>query len=189
MRVRFALIVIIMLGMGSLTGVSAQDVKIDESSIRLVDPLPESATDPVATPIEVSVPAPVVVDANEPTAISKLVNELMNVLIPAFITLIGLLATFILNWIRKKFKLNVSDHQISSWSTVAEKAAHRAAEWARNKSKQMTDGKKVPGPEVLDVAVDWAVEMGKAFKLPDIGREKLIGLIESRLHVKRGTEI
>jgi hypothetical protein len=124
-------------------------------------------------------------DDAKQTALSKLSEELMNILIPAFVTLIGLLVTFILNWVRRKFKLNVSDAQIASWAVLAEKAANRGAEWARNKAKDLTDDKTVPGPEILEVAVDWAVEMGKSLKLPEMGREKLIGLIEGHLATKR----
>lgn len=133
-------------------------------------------------------PKPAIAPAMEEvkqTALAKLSEELLNILIPAFVTLIGLLVTLILNWVRKKFKLNVSDSQISTWSVLAEKAANRGAEWARNKAKDLTDGKTVPGPEILEVAVDWAVEMGKSLKLPEMGREKLIGLIEGHLAVKR----
>ena len=121
------------------------------------------------------------------TALSKLSEELMDIFIPAFLALISSLVAFLLNWVRKKFKLNVSNDQIDIWAKVAEKAAARGAEWARNKAKDLTEGEKVPGPEVLEVAVDWAVEMGKTFKLPEMGREKLIGLIESHLHNKRTT--
>lgn len=124
-------------------------------------------------------------DPTKQSALSKLSEDLMNILIPAFLALIGMLVTFILNWVRKKFKLNVSDAQIATWATLAEKAANRGAEWARNKAKELTEDKKVPGPEVLEVAVDWAVEMGRSLKLPEMGREKLIGLIEGHLAAKR----
>jgi len=120
-----------------------------------------------------------------PTALAKLTTEVMNILIPAFLTLIGLLVAWVLNWVRKKFHLNVSDAQIDAWSKLAEKAANRGAEWARAKAKAATDGKKIPGPEVLEVAVDWAIEMGRVFKLPEMGREKLIGLIEGHLFTER----
>ena len=128
---------------------------------------------------------PKVEEPAEPGALSKLTSDLMDVLIPAFVTLIGLLVTWLLNLVRKKTKLDVSDKQIASWAELAKKGANRGAEWARNKAKSLTDGKKVPGPEVLDVAVNWAVDMGRAFKLPEIGREKLVGLIEAHLFEKR----
>lgn len=124
-------------------------------------------------------------DPTKQSALSKLADDLMAILIPAFLALVGMLVTFILNWVRKKFKLNVSDAQIASWAALAERAANRGAEWARNKARDMTDGKKVPGPEILEVAVDWAVEMGRSLKLPEMGREKLVGLIESHLAARR----
>jgi hypothetical protein len=151
-------------------------------------PAPEPAAEPAPAPepaAEVApAPAPAA-DATAPTALSNLSAELMNILIPVFVSLIGALAAFLLNWVRKKFKLNVSDHQIAAWAGIAEKAANRGGEWARNKAKEATEDKKVPGPEVLEIATNWAVEMGVHFNLPEMGREKLIGLIESHLHAKR----
>ena len=121
----------------------------------------------------------------EETALSKLSSEIMNILIPVFATLMLGLATLVLNWVRKKFKLQVSDQAIYQWSLIAKKAADRGGEWARNKAKELTDDKKVPGPEVLEVAVDWAVMAGRQYGLPEMGREKLIGLIEGQLHMDR----
>lgn len=141
-------------------------------------PVPESAAETPAAPAPAAT-------APAPTALSNLSAELMNILVPVFVSLIGALAAFLLNWVRKKFKLNVSDHQIAAWAGIAEKAANRGGEWARNKAKEATEDKKVPGPEVLEIATDWAVEMGVHFNLPEMGREKLIGLIESHLHAKR----
>lgn len=144
---------------------------------------------PVETPnIEAakSVPAPIAeISKDTPTALSKLSSEVLNILVPVFLLLIGLLVTWILNWVRKKFKLDVTDQQIASWVSLADKAANRGAEWARNKAIELTEGKTVPGPEVLEVAVNWAIEMGIAFNLPEMGREKLIGLIESNLYARR----
>ena len=91
----------------------------------------------------------------------------------------------LLNWLRRKFKLQVSDQQIATWSKLAAEAANRGAEWARAKAKTAADGQKVPGPDVLDVAVNWALDMGEAMKLPQLGREKLIGLIEAELFKTR----
>lgn len=154
-------------------------------------------TAPVEAVAEVEVPetenGPAVENASnapepglaEETALSKLSAELMNIIVPVFSTLMLGLATLVLNWVRKKFKLDVSDKAIYQWSLIAERAAARGGEWARNKLKTLTDGEKVPGPEVLEVAVDWAVMAGKAYGLPDMGREKLIGLIEGQLHIDR----
>ena len=147
-------------------------------------PDPEVTTAGVEPEKPVVVPEPEAAPAGQ-TSLMKLVDQVVGILIPAFLTLIALLVTFILNWIRKRLKLNVSDQQIHSWSVVATKAASRGAEWARAKAKEAVIDKKVPGPDVLDVAVDWAVDMGITFKLPEIGREKLIGLIESKLFDSR----
>jgi hypothetical protein len=142
---------------------------------------PETENGPAVEDVS-NAPAPTLA---EETALSKLSTEIMNVLIPVFSTLMLGLATLVLNWVRKKFKLQVSDQSIHQWSLIAQKAADRGGEWARNKAKDLTDDKKVPGPEVLEVAVDWAVMAGKQYGLPDMGREKLIGLIEGRLHMNR----
>ena len=153
-------------------------------------PAPEPAPEPEATPeAPAEAPAPVA-EAPAPksatqTSLDKLSSEILNVLIPIFVLLVGGLATALLNWVRKRFKLDVSDKQISQWSMVAEMGASRGGEWARNKAKDLTEGEKVPGPEVLEVAVNWALDYGVAHGLPEMGREKLEGLIESKLHVKR----
>jgi len=147
-----------------------------------LEPKPE----PVAAAVVEVAPATVAVPAEkELTALAKFSTEIMNVLVPIFVTLIGALATLLLNWVRKKTKLEVSDKQIASWSAYAELGAARAGEWARNKANAAADGKKVPGPEVMEVAVNFAIDMGKQYKLPEMGREKLEGLIEGHLHKTR----
>ena len=112
----------------------------------------------------------------------------MNVLIPAFGTLISGLLAIVLLWLRRKFKLDVSDQQIASWSRLGRKGALRAAEWARKKMKDLTEDKKIPGPEILEVGVNWALEAGKAAGLPEMGREKLEGWVEAELFDLRREE-
>lgn len=119
------------------------------------------------------------------TSLDKLSSEILNILIPAFVTLIGGLFALLLSWIRKKLQLDVSNKQIYQWSMVAEMAADRAGEWTRNKTKDLTEGKTIPGPEILEVGANWGLEYGKAHGLVDIGREKLEGLIESKLQARR----
>lgn len=119
------------------------------------------------------------------TGLSKLSSSLMDIIIPAFSTLILGLFAVLLAWVRKKLKLDVSNQTIYQWSDVIRKAIARGDEWARNKAKDLADGKKVPGPDILDVSLDWAIEAGRAYGLPEMGREKLIGLLESQLHLER----
>lgn len=158
-------------------------------------PTPESAaesgsTEPAPAPVELSLASePTAATSQTKTALDNLSSELLNILIPAFVALIGAIAASLLNWIRRKFKVNVSNDQIAQWSAIAEKAADRGGEWARNKAKDLTDGKRIPGPEILEVATNWAIEMGQHFNLPEMGREKLMGLIEGHLHsVRRDPE-
>ena len=158
-------------------------------TISEVAPAPSPAADvPASAGSEVAVAAPVLEAAPAApgqTSLDKLSSELLNILIPIFVLLVGVLATALLNWIRKKLKLEVSDKQIASWAGYAEIGAARAAEWSRNKAKGLTEGKKVPGPEVLEVAINFAIELGVEHGLPEMGRQKLRGLIESQLHTKR----
>jgi hypothetical protein len=109
----------------------------------------------------------------------------MAILLPILGTLATGLAALLLAWVRKKFKLDIGDKQIDAWAKLAGKAANRAGEWARNKLKDATEGKTIPGPDILEVGVNWAIEVGKAAGLPDIGREKLAGLIEGHLFERR----
>ena len=135
----------------------------------------------------VAAPTPMVASNTEPTrtSLDRLSSEILNVLIPTFVLLIGVLATAFLNWIRRKTKIDVSLKQIVSWGIVAELAAARGSEWVRNKTKDMTEGKTIPGPEILEVATNWAIDFGVANHLPEVGRAKLEGLIESKLQAKR----
>jgi hypothetical protein len=152
--------------------------------VAAAEPAPAPAA-PVEATVSAEAPAaPAVVPAAQ-TSLDKLSSEIMNILIPVFSALMLGLSTLLLNWVRKKFKLDVSDKQISQWSMVAELAAGRGGEWARNKIKDLAEGETLPGPDVLEVAVNWAIDYGVAHGLPEMGREKLAGLIESKLHVKR----
>lgn len=116
-----------------------------------------------------------------PTAIEEFTSQLMNILIPVFVTFIGSLATWLLMKLQKKFKLQLSDQTQKQWADLARSAALRGAEWARKKSKDLTEGKKLPGGEVMDVAAKWAIQMAEHQKLPELAREKLEGLIEAEL--------
>ena len=150
------------------------------------DPTPAPATEPPA-----ETPAPVVALAPAPqeeTSLAKLSDAAMDILVPAFGTLISGLVTILLLWLRRRFKLKVSDEQIASWSKLARKAALRGAEWARKKAKDMAEGEKVPGPDILEMAANWAIDMADAAGLPKIGREKLEGWIEAELFDLRREE-
>jgi hypothetical protein len=121
------------------------------------------------------------------TGLHNLSTALMDILIPVFVTLIGGLCAMLLAWVRKKLKLDVSDTQIRQWSDYAEIGAARAGEWARNNGKELSDGEKIPGPDVMDVAVNFAVELARENNLPEMGRDKLEGLIESKLFKGRAS--
>lgn len=187
-----ALVLVLAIGvLGSPATAFAQD---DAGAIAAFDAAPAPAAAPVApepaTAEAAPAPAPAaaVAPAAEPaaqTSLDKFSSELMNILVPTFVTLIGGLAVAFLAWVRKKLKLDVSNQQIYQWSEVAELAAGRGGEWVRNKTKGLTEGKEIPGPEILEVAVNWGLDYGIAHGLPDIGREKLGGLIESKLHQRR----
>jgi hypothetical protein len=165
-------------------GATAPVAAVEPAPVAAPEPAVEPAPALVAEVAEVSTPA-VAEPAATKTSLDKLSSEIMNILVPVFVTLIGGLAAAFLAWVRKKAKLDVSDKQINQWSMVAEMAAGRAGEWARNKTKELAEGKTLPGPEILEVGVNWGLDYGIAHGLPDIGREKLEGLIESKLHFKR----
>lgn len=126
--------------------------------------------------------------ADEPTALDRLSTEVLNVLIPVFVAFIGGLATWVLVKVQKKLGIEVGDKASDAWAGLARRAALRGAEWARKKAKELTDGEKIPGPDVLETAANWAIDMGVAFKLPEIGRKKLEGLIEAELFQLRKEE-
>lgn len=119
------------------------------------------------------------------TSLDVLSSEILNILIPSFISAIGILATMLLAWIGKKAKIDISEKRMSQWQGIAQLAAGRAGEWGRNELKKVTEGKTIPGPDILEVGVNWGLEYGIAHGLPDIGRRKFEGLLESFLHFDR----
>jgi len=122
------------------------------------------------------------------TAIQSATSEVLNILVPVFVALIGALATWILAKIQQKLHIDVGEKVAANWAELARKAALRGGEWARKKSKDLTEGKKLPGGEVMEVAATWAIEMAKQQKLPEMARAKLEGLIEAHLFELRSAE-
>ena len=115
-------------------------------------------------------------------SLARLSNDVMAVLVPVFVSAVGLVATWALHKLRQKLHLQVSDQTLDAWAALAQKAALRGAEWARNEAKDRTEGKNIPGPEILQVATNWALEMAEAMKLPELARKKVEGFIEAELH-------
>lgn len=115
------------------------------------------------------------------TALGRLSDEVFTILTPIFVAAIGALAVWALALLKKKLGIGVSDATAASWANLARKAALRGAEYARAKAKGLTDGKKVPGPEVLEVSANWAIDVAKSAGLPEMARKSLEGLIESEL--------
>jgi hypothetical protein len=120
-------------------------------------------------------------DGASGTSISRVTTDVLNVLLPIFVAFIGGLATWGAKKVLDKLHITLADSVMDQWSALAEKAAMFGAEYARKKAKELTDGKKVPGPEVLEAAASWAVSMGESMKLPDMAGDALKGLIESHL--------
>ncbi len=182
--------IILLFSAPALAQSDAVPAPVDEAATTELAPAAEPAP-VVEVPKVAPVPAPVVALSPAPvpkTALDNLSSEVMNVLVPVFGTLISGLVTLLLLWLRRRFKLEISDQQISSWSFMARKGALRAAEWARKKAKELTEDKKIPGPEILEVGVNWALEAGKAAGLPEMGREKLEGWVEAELFDLRREE-
>jgi heme/copper-type cytochrome/quinol oxidase subunit 2 len=123
-----------------------------------------------------------------PTALQNLMTQILAIVVPILVTVVGAVAAWIGLKIKQKLHLDISDKTMQAWSDLAQRAALRAAEWARNKSKDLTDGKKLPGGEVMEVAVNWAIQIAEQQKLPDMAREKLVGLIEAELFKLRQTD-
>lgn len=134
------------------------------------------------------VPGVALAQATEPTALERLSTEILNVLIPVFVALVGGLATWLLKKLQEKTGIQVSDAAAKSWSDLARKAALHGGEYARKKAKNLAEGEKIPGPEILEVAANWAIDMAEHLKLPAMGRAKLEGLIEAHLFELRREE-
>lgn len=155
-------------------------------------PQPEPAPAPSGDVVTPAPEAPPVESGMDPvaakTGLQNLSEAVLEIVIPTLVTAIGGLITMFFLWVRKKYKLDISDKSIDSWSKLAKKGANRGGEWARNKTKELVKGKRVPGPEVLDVGVSWAIEAGRAAGLPEMGREVLEGWVEGHLFENRDDE-
>lgn len=122
------------------------------------------------------------------TALGRLSDDILNVLTPIFVAFIGALAVWLLALLKKKWGIGVSDATTSAWADLARNAALRGAEYARAKAKAALGNKKVPGPEVLEVATNWAIDVARNAGLPEMARKALEGLIESQLFELRMEE-
>ena len=132
-------------------------------------------------PVVLVAPVAVPVAAAGGTALQRLSSDIMAVLEPVFVALVGALAVWLLSLLKKKLGIKVSDETASAWSNLAKKAALRGAEWARQEAKKLVGDAKVPGPAILDTALGWAVDMGEKMGLPEMLKSTLTGLIESEL--------
>lgn len=119
--------------------------------------------------------------ATSQTALQNLTDQVMAVLIPIFVLLVGGLATTILAKVRHKLHLDNNDKITAQWDDLAKKAALRGAEWARQEAKKLEEGKKLPGGPVMETAANWAIDMAVQQGLPDMARKKLEGLIDAHL--------
>lgn len=162
-----------------LAGAPAVSAADDAGVAAVSAPSAPAATAPVVVAPVVIEPA--VAPPHAQSGLQNLSDELMAVLVPLFVALITGLAGLLLNKVQKKLHLDVSDKTAEQWKVLARQAALRGAEWARKKAKEMTDDKKVPGPDVLDVAVNWATDMAVSQGLPELARTRLEGLIEAEL--------
>lgn len=125
--------------------------------------------------------------ASQPTVLQTFMDQFFAIVLPALTVIVGALVTAILTKLKNRFHLDVSQSTMDAWSQLASSAAMRGAEWARQKAKTLVGDKKVPGEEVMEVAVNWATQMAEAHKLPELAREKLVGLIEAELYKLRLT--
>ena len=122
------------------------------------------------------------------TGLEKATTTLLDIVLPVAVMFTTGLAGWLMTKIAQLLGLKVKDEHAIQWSNLARRGALRAAEWARNKAKEATDGKKVPGNEVLDVALGFVTGMAEQFKLPGMARTQLEGMIEAELFQLRREE-
>jgi hypothetical protein len=167
--------------------------EVQPATTPAVEPAPAPDSSPAST-MTVTTLAPtqptltVTPQPSPQTGLEAFRDQVLAILLPIFVLFIGALATAALAKAKKKLGLEVSEKTTDQWGALARSAALRGAEWARKKAKELTDGKKVPGPEVLDVAVNWATDMAVHQGLPELARAKLEGLIEAELFQLRREE-
>lgn len=126
---------------------------------------------------------PAALGQEAPTAAARFADQMFEIVTPIFVTVISTLASWVLWKARQRFGFQISESTQQQWDNIAEKAALRGAEWARQQAK--TTGRKVKGPAVLEVAANWAIDIAKDTKLPARGRDVVNGLVEAQLYKLR----
>lgn len=119
------------------------------------------------------------------TGLQSLEQAVMAILVPVVVAAASSLGLWIMNKLRQKLHLQVSDAQISQWNAILQHAVLRGAEYARNEADKLVEGKKVPGGQVMDAAVAFAVAAAESAGLPEKARSEIEGWIEGHLNATR----
>jgi len=119
-----------------------------------------------------------------PTTIVPATQEWWQVLVSAlinlFITFAIPIIVIVLYRISERYKIGIEQDQIDKIVTTA-------AGWAEEKASQALNknGKKTPGAEKLDMAVTFALQLAKQFKLQEKATKGIDDLITAKLGQKK----
>lgn len=117
--------------------------------------------------------------------VTRLADLAFDILTPVLIILAGWLAHRLVGIIEKKFSVDVPERQEALLDTWIEQGIHLAEEWSRNKVKH--EAKKATGPEKLEVAAGFVLDLVESRGWIDWGKERLLAKIEAKLGHQRVT--
>jgi hypothetical protein len=124
-------------------------------------------------------------DTPAPTALSRISQGIVELITPIVISAVGVIASWLLWKLKQKTGIQISDATQASWESIATNAVLRAAEWAKNEADKLVGSTTVPGPAILETAVNWAITAASSMGLPEKAKAEVEGLVEAQLNKLR----
>ena len=125
--------------------------------------------------------------ASEPNALTRVAYIAFQVLVPVLTAFAMYLANKLVTVFEKKTGIDISfknEHFIHGWISDA---IHLAEEWSYKQTK--TKAAKFTGPEKIELAADFVLDMIDRYNLAGWTRDKVIKAIEARLGTLRANGV
>lgn len=158
--------------------------RIIRIAVRIVTPLAVA----LAVFLSLSLAASVVyaapeTPAAEPNALSRLADIAFQVLVPVLSLFAAYLTNRLIGVFEQKTGFDVADKHEQWIRDWVEKGIHLGEEWSYKKVKGQTG--KLTGPEKLEVAADFVLDMVAKYNIPGWTRDKVTKYIEAQLGTHR----
>ena len=133
---------------------------------------------------------PIAVAAQEGGVVaeSSAAQEIMLLVVKAVFSILALLTTYLvtkaIGYFEKKLGVDIPDTTEALLNEWADKGIGLAYEKSHQQLKKL--GKKLKGPEKMEIALKFVIGMAKEYKLPELAEDKLKDYIEGKLGLKRG---